>query len=142
MPAQSFFTIPGFNRYHVVLPFAVVDKVKARVKSPSPSNGRYSMKHDDGSWRTMSVAHVAALAFHGQQPLGYLAWHMGDTMQPSTVKWWPARTVRSHTRARMSYNQVLDIREAYLSDPSVTQRQLAARYGVSRSTISYAINRR
>ncbi|GAB4527985.1 MAG: hypothetical protein OHK0046_46370 [Anaerolineae bacterium] len=145
MPTRPFYTVPGFSRYHVVLPFAVQDVTSGQIKTyhtTPKGNRRYCLKNDDGQWRYLSDVQVAALAFQGQPPSGHLPWHMGGELKPSTVVYWPAQQVRSRRVSKLTPFQQMDVREAYLSDPSVTQRQLAERYGVSRSTINHVINRR
>lgn len=140
------YDIPGFSRYYVeTRPFRVVNRARGRALTIfRPTNrgyGRVAMVNDVGHQRHRSVVHIAALAFHGQQPAGYVAFHYGGPVTPKTVKWLPKdEAQRLWNEKKISRWQAKGIAERYFRT-DLTQRDLAERHGVSQSAISYHIKK-
>lgn len=134
------YAIPGFAGYVVRVPdFAVVSKYYGRVLSRR-NNGdrrgyqRLRMLDDDGKERALSVLTLAALAFHGQCPVGYLAFHSGGDLTPQSVQYLPEAQVYYLRKAKFTMFEALTVLDMYF-DGGMTQAAIARKMNSERKRL-------
>ena len=137
------YEIPGFSRYHVRMPFEILSKWSGQplnqfMLSHGRGAPRVHLYRDNGKRVMLSVHTLAALAFHGQQPRGYQAYHTGGAITPQSIKWQPLSRVNSKNRA-LTDKQLERIERMYFEE-GFTQDEIAARLGVTQATISRRLN--
>lgn len=137
------YEIPGFSRYEVRMPFEIVSKWSGQplnqfMLSHRRGAPRVHVYRDNGKRVMLSVHTIAALAFHGQQPHGYQAYHSGGDINPKSIKWQPLRRVNSKNRS-LTDKQLERIERMYFED-GLTQDEIATKFGVAQATISRRLN--
>lgn len=134
--------IPGYSRYAVTTPFAVHDCKAGHAltlhqrKRGAPYVRLYA---DNGQRVQRSVVYLAALAYHGLPPAGFVAYQYAEPVSPRTVRWIPKARAQSHNSRRFDLTETEQVRQMYF-ERGMTQDAIAARFGVSQATISRAIN--
>lgn len=151
------YEIPGFSRYYIRLnPFQVVSKHYCTVLSERRSrnrrgHARIRMMNDQGEEKQVSKLVLAALAFHGQCPAGYIPHHSGGEWTPKTVFYAPGKKVLYERKSRLTAWECLTALEMFFSD-GLTQAEITRRLNEERRKqhvgvilkefdIWYAVNR-
>lgn len=141
------YDIVGFSRYFVKQPFAIIDRetgneVKRFVAHRGKRGHERAHLYDDtGKRRTLSIITIAALAYHGQQPDGYVAYHAGRLINQSSVKWLPKRQANRIWRQNFTEWQRLEMCELYFEE-GWTQKHIAEKYGLGEAAVSRALRAR
>lgn len=111
--------------------------------------------YDSGIKYKVSVHHLVLEAFVGPRPAGYLACHKNDIRTDNRIEnlYWGSRKNNAQDAlknggacvgetshyAKLTETEVLEIRDLY---PTYTILELARKYNVTKSTISYVVNRK
>lgn len=136
------YDIPGFSRYEVrTNPFRVVSKhygtpLSLRNSGNRRGYDRVRMRDDSGKTRALSVLTVAALAFHGQCPAGYVAHHTGGEMTSATVTYRRESEVHYMRFAKVTYWEALTILDWYF-EHGLTQKQIARKINAERKRLKH-----
>ena len=139
------YEIPGFSRYYVRMPFEIISRWSGKpigqFKRKTLGRGApfVTLISDDYGRVQRSIYTVAALAFHGQQPVGYEAWCIGEAITPKTVKWQPVSRING-TRFRKLNGRQQELIEIMYWEQGKTQTAIAEKIGVAQSTVSRTLN--
>lgn len=135
--------IPGFNRYVVnINPIRIEDTCSGiDIKRHKRRRGHDTVHlyDNDGKRRSLSIVTVLALAWHGQQPRGYVA-HCYGHYTPAAIQWIPRRQAQGLRRG-LPVEQRARIYELYFEN-GLTQAEIAQQLGCSQSAVCRTINRK
>jgi hypothetical protein len=141
--------MPGYRGIYMVSDAARVLSLcwnKERLLSPyhTPNGYRVTLYQPDTKHRACHwLNRMVKLAFDPiRYPADYLVIYMDDDCfnpKLSNLKWVKNVGEGAH-HTRLKEDQVREIKQLYMSDPTLTQITLATRYGVARETISKIVN--
>jgi hypothetical protein len=144
------YDIPGFSRYCVLIrPFRIVSSHRSQplrgFAEPGKNHRRYELRGDDRRPHHLSAIYIAALAFHGLPPRGYIAYHTGGDYTPKTVCWLPEREAKSLQNGKLSLNERFDLVEQFYDPNGMLMKDvvadLAQRLGIHERSVYRYVRR-